>query len=140
LSIKPVYAEAIFAGKKRFEFRRSIFRENIRVVVVYMSSPVMQVVGEFSVEGIITDDVADLWDRTERHAGIDRKPSWTTSVARTRATRSRSGTYDATRSHATWSKLTASSHRNHSCTSKKEGSRCGFDRGFPVTSLQGPRQ
>ena len=73
LSIKPVYAEAIFAGKKRFEFRRNIFRENIQVVIVYMSSPVMQVVGEFSVDGIITDDVADLWDRTERHAGINRQ-------------------------------------------------------------------
>jgi predicted transcriptional regulator len=73
LSIKPVYAEAIFAGKKRFEFRRSIFRENIQIVIVYMSSPVMQVVGEFSVEGIITDDVANLWGRTARHAGIDRE-------------------------------------------------------------------
>lgn len=73
LSIKPQYAEAIFSGKKRYEFRRSIFRENIRVVVVYTSSPVMQVVGEFSVDGIITEDVAELWARTARHAGIDRE-------------------------------------------------------------------
>jgi predicted transcriptional regulator len=63
---------AIFDGSKRFEFRRIIFREDIRVVIVYMSSPVMQVVGEFSVEGIITDDVEALWDRTEAHAGIGR--------------------------------------------------------------------
>jgi predicted transcriptional regulator len=72
LSIKPEYAEAIFDGRKRFEFRRSIFREDVRVVIVYMSSPVMQVVGEFSVEGIITDDVDALWNRTEAQAGIDR--------------------------------------------------------------------
>jgi predicted transcriptional regulator len=32
----------------------------------------MQVVGEFSVEGIITDDVDALWDQTEPHAGIER--------------------------------------------------------------------
>ena len=37
-----------------------------------MSSPIMQVVGEFSVEGVITDDVNALWDRTESQAGIDR--------------------------------------------------------------------
>ncbi len=37
-----------------------------------MSSPVGQVVGEFSVEDIITDDVHALWNRTEEHAGIDR--------------------------------------------------------------------
>src|SRR6516225_10977261 len=72
LSIKPEYAEAIFTGRKRYEFRRNIFRENIRIVIVYMSSPVMQVVGEFSVEGIITDDVDALWDQTEPHAGIER--------------------------------------------------------------------
>jgi predicted TIM-barrel fold metal-dependent hydrolase len=46
LSIKPHYAEAIFSGRKRYEFRRSIFREDIRVVIVYMSSPVMEVVGD----------------------------------------------------------------------------------------------
>jgi len=73
LSIKPVYADAIFAGTKRFEFRRSIFRHDIRVVVVYITSPVGQVVGEFKVEDIITDDVDALWNRTESQAGIDRE-------------------------------------------------------------------
>lgn len=72
LSIRPEYAEAIFDGRKRFEFRRSIFREDIKIVIVYMSSPVKQVVGEFSVEGVITDDIDALWDRTESQAGIDR--------------------------------------------------------------------
>ncbi len=67
-----MYAKAIFDGSKRFEFRRKIFRADIRVVIVYMSSPVMQVVGEFSVEGIITDEVDALWDQTEAHAGIER--------------------------------------------------------------------
>jgi predicted transcriptional regulator len=73
LSIKPVYADAIFAGTKRFEFRRSIFRHDIRVVVLYITSPVRQVVGEFKVEDIITDDVDALWNRTESQAGIDRE-------------------------------------------------------------------
>jgi len=68
-----LYAKAIFDGCKRFEFRRNIFREDIRVVIVYMSSPMMQVVGEFSVEGIITDCVDALWGRTEAHAGIGRE-------------------------------------------------------------------
>lgn len=66
-----MYAEAIFDGSKRFEFRRNIFREDIGVVIVYMSSPVMQVVGEFSVEGILTDDIDALWDKTGAHAGIE---------------------------------------------------------------------
>src|ERR1035438_9794199 len=72
LSIKPDYAEAIFSGKKRFEFRRSIFRADIHVVIVYITNPVGKVAGEFSVKDIITDDVDALWDRTEKMAGIDR--------------------------------------------------------------------
>jgi predicted transcriptional regulator len=73
LSIKPQYAEAIFSGKKRFEFRRSIFRHDIQVVIVYITSPVGRVAGEFRVDDIITDDVDALWDRTETQAGIDRR-------------------------------------------------------------------
>lgn len=72
LSIKPEYAEAIFRGEKRFEFRRAIFRKPVEVVVVYTTSPVSQVVGEFDIEEVITDSVEGLWGRTHRRAGIDR--------------------------------------------------------------------
>jgi len=41
-------------------------------VVVYITSPVGQVAGEFKVDDIITDDVDALWDRTETQAGISR--------------------------------------------------------------------
>ena len=71
LSIKPVHAEAIFSGKKQFEFRRSIFRRDVQTVIVYMTSPVCRVVGEFDVEHVVSDDVAELWKRTESKAGID---------------------------------------------------------------------
>lgn len=66
-----MHAEAIFSGKKRFEFRRAIFRRDVRVVVVYMTSPVCRVVGEFDVKRVISEDVGKLWKRTESKAGID---------------------------------------------------------------------
>jgi predicted transcriptional regulator len=72
LSIKPHYADAIFRGDKRFEFRRAIFRSPVETVVVYTSSPVSRVVGEFDIKGIITDKVERLWQRTRHSAGIDR--------------------------------------------------------------------
>lgn len=72
LSIRPPYAEAIFRGEKRFEFRRAIFRQNVDVVIVYITSPTCLIVGEFDVAGVISDSVEDLWSRTSRHAGIDR--------------------------------------------------------------------
>src|ERR1017187_2315851 len=71
LSIRPPYAEAIFRGEKRFEFRRAIFRKEVEVVVVYITSPVSMVVGEFDVKHVISDDIAALWERTQSKAGID---------------------------------------------------------------------
>jgi predicted transcriptional regulator len=66
-----VHAEAIFSGKKGFEFRRSIFRKDVQVVVVYMTSPVCRVVGEFDVKHVISEGIDELWKRTESKAGID---------------------------------------------------------------------
>jgi predicted transcriptional regulator len=73
LSIKPPYSDAIFRGDKRFEFRRAIFRRHVDVVVVYTTSPISRVVGEFEVESIITDTIEALWKRTRHSAGIDRQ-------------------------------------------------------------------
>ena len=72
LSIKPHYSDAIFRGEKRFEFRRAIFRRPVATALVYTTSPVSRVVGEFDVESIIADTVQSLWRRTRQSAGIDR--------------------------------------------------------------------
>lgn len=72
MSIRPRYAEPIFRGEKRFEFRRAIFRKTVDVVIVYITSPTCLVVGEFDVTDVISDSVEDLWSRTSAHAGIDR--------------------------------------------------------------------
>lgn len=71
LSIKPEFAEEIFQGRKKYEFRRSIFKRSIDVVVVYVTSPVMKVIGEFDVENIIQEPIENLWRKTKHSAGID---------------------------------------------------------------------
>jgi predicted transcriptional regulator len=72
LSIKPEYAELIFSGKKKYEFRRTIFKNrNVTTVVVYASSPVQKVIGEFEIEKILFHDLKALWNKTSKHAGID---------------------------------------------------------------------
>lgn len=71
LSIKPEYAFKIFDGSKKFEFRKVIFKNpNIKTVVVYASSPVQQVIGEFEIEDILTHDPDRIWSLTKKHAGI----------------------------------------------------------------------
>ena len=72
LSIKPNFAEAIFGGTKRFEFRRTIFREpNVNRVIVYASSPVQKVLGEFTIGEILDLTLKDLWKETNRWSGIE---------------------------------------------------------------------
>lgn len=63
----------IFAGTKKFEFRRIVFRNpDVRTVVVYASSPVQKVIGEFEIEKIINDQLEALWEQTKKYAGIDK--------------------------------------------------------------------
>ncbi len=72
LSIKPEYVERIFAGSKKYEFRRSVFKaKGVSTVIVYATSPVKMVVGEFSFSDIITAPPNELWAQTKNYAGID---------------------------------------------------------------------
>ncbi|MEJ0105191.1 MAG: hypothetical protein WDO19_22700 [Bacteroidota bacterium] len=71
LSIKPKFAFKIFDGTKKFEFRKAIFKNsNIKTVIVYASSPVQQVIGEFEIEKIINKDLDSLWKLTQDFSGI----------------------------------------------------------------------
>jgi predicted transcriptional regulator len=71
LSIKPEFAFKIFDGTKKFEFRKAIFKNNnIKTVIVYASSPVQQVIGEFEIEQIINKDIDALWELTQDFSGI----------------------------------------------------------------------
>ena len=74
LSIKPEYADKIFAGTKKYEFRRSIFKNpNIKTIVVYSSSPVQKVIGEFEIESILQSNISELWDMTAQESGINKE-------------------------------------------------------------------
>lgn len=72
LSIKPEFASKIFSGEKKFEYRRSIFKKPVKTVVVYASSPICKVIGEFEVEHLISDKPERLWSKTKKHSGISK--------------------------------------------------------------------
>lgn len=61
MSIKPRWADAIMAGRKRVEFRRARFGRPVTHVIVYSSSPVQSVIGYFEVDGVTEDDPRALW-------------------------------------------------------------------------------
>lgn len=71
LSIKPEFAEKIFNGTKKYEFRKSIFKnKEVDTVVVYASSPWQYVIGEFKIETILSDSVDSIWKQTHEYSGI----------------------------------------------------------------------
>lgn len=71
LSIKPEFVEEIFKGRKKFEYRRSIFkRDDVDGVVVYATKPVGLIVGEFCIEKILKEPPQSLWNMTSKESGI----------------------------------------------------------------------
>ena len=74
LSIKPRFANAILEGTKTFELRRAVFRSTaVRKVVIYASSPVRLVIGEFTMGGILALDPKELWAITAKGACVDQE-------------------------------------------------------------------
>jgi len=70
LSIRPHFAEAIFAGRKKVELRRIGFAQPVSHVVVYATAPVRRVVGIFEVAKVDRDRPARLWRRYRAMAGV----------------------------------------------------------------------
>lgn len=74
LSIKPEYVERIFNGKKKYEYRKSLFkRDDVNVVIIYATKPVGKVVGEFEIDKIIENTPSELWKETKKYSGIKKK-------------------------------------------------------------------
>ncbi|ULJ64027.1 ASCH domain-containing protein [Wielerella bovis] len=73
LSIKPEFVEKIISGEKKFEFRRKLPKKTgIHTVIVYATLPVGKVVGEFSVQQILSMPPDELWHQTATQAGINK--------------------------------------------------------------------
>ncbi len=70
MSIKPEYVNQIIEGNKKFEFRRSIFKQHIESIIVYSSSPVQLLVGEIIFDNVLFLNLEDLWNQTKKDSGI----------------------------------------------------------------------
>ncbi|MEN6370049.1 MAG: hypothetical protein ABFD77_10210 [Thermotogota bacterium] len=70
LSIRPEHAARILDGEKRFEYRRRVFRQEVTCVVLYASSPMRKLVGEFQLGEVLSDHPDKLWLATAAEGGI----------------------------------------------------------------------
>lgn len=74
LSIKPVFVKEIMEGRKLFEYRKTIYKNrNIGKIIVYSSSPVCRIVGEFTVQDILCESPKALWEKTGGKSGVSKE-------------------------------------------------------------------
>jgi predicted transcriptional regulator len=73
MAIHPGYAEAILDGAKHVEFRKRALASDISRVVIYATSPVQKIVGEFTIRETVVDDPDAIWDRFGDVGEIDRE-------------------------------------------------------------------
>jgi type I restriction enzyme S subunit len=86
LSIKPKYVTSILEGGKRYEFRKTIFKNReINRIYIYSSSPVKKIVASFVIGDILEDHPSDLWDTVKEYAGINDRDFFTYFEGKSRA-------------------------------------------------------
>jgi predicted transcriptional regulator len=61
MAIHPRYATAILSGGKRVEFRKRRLAADVRVVLIYATTPIQRVIGAFEIESTHIDSPAEIW-------------------------------------------------------------------------------
>ena|ERR1044072_2037334 len=61
LSIKPKYANAILTGEKKVEFRKALFKNDVKRVYIYSSAPEQKIIGYFTIDEIVSASPKKLW-------------------------------------------------------------------------------
>lgn len=73
LSINPEYVQSILNGTKIYEYRKFRCREDVDRIVIYATNPWKQVVAEAEIDGIVEDDVLNVWHKTKEYSGVTYK-------------------------------------------------------------------
>ncbi len=73
ISIKPEFVKKILAYEKLYEFRKSIFKEDVDKIFIYSTYPVKKIVGYFEVGEIICETPHELWNSFSEVSGISKK-------------------------------------------------------------------
>lgn len=73
LPIKPLYADKILNGEKKYEFRKKLCQKNVRNIYIYATTPIKRIVGEAEVVQKWDMNKNDLWEKTKSAAGISKE-------------------------------------------------------------------
>lgn len=70
LPVRPIFADKILSGEKKFEYRKKLCKKEIHSIYLYSTSPIKMIIGEVEVVGKICASKEDLWKQTHMYSGI----------------------------------------------------------------------
>lgn len=70
ISINPEYVEKILSGEKKFEYRTKVAKQQVDTLIIYATKPIMKVVAEVEILGVINTSPEELWNQTKNQSGI----------------------------------------------------------------------
>lgn len=74
MPIRPKYAMQILNGTKTIEYRKNRFRkQDVETIVIYVTSPIMKILGEVKLVDILEDSPINIWNETYNNGGIEKK-------------------------------------------------------------------
>lgn len=73
ISINPEFVQKIISGEKRFEFRTRVAKKKVQKILIYCTSPVMKVLAEAEIRGILALSPEELWAKASEYAGISKE-------------------------------------------------------------------
>jgi predicted transcriptional regulator len=73
MPIKPIYADRIVNGEKKFEYRRTMINDNLSHIIIYSSSPIKNIIAIAKVVKVHWGSPYGIWESTKYAAGITRK-------------------------------------------------------------------
>ena len=73
MSINPQHVEDIVSGNKKYEYRKQLCKRVPDRIIIYSTYPIMKIIGEVEVLGILHDTPSTIWKKTSMFSGIDKK-------------------------------------------------------------------
>jgi predicted transcriptional regulator len=70
ISVKPKYVNEILAGRKKYEYRKSIFKKPVNKIYIYSCCPQKKIVGYFFYNCFIQGTPEYIWKQTSTVSGI----------------------------------------------------------------------
>ena len=70
VSINPEYVEKILSGEKKFEYRTRVAKQQVDTLIIYQTKPMMKVVAEVEIPGVLPASPEELWNQTKIQSGF----------------------------------------------------------------------